>query len=36
MRRRGTLFGVAGRLAAAVGVSATIAQFFVIMMPPAR
>jgi hypothetical protein len=36
MERRGTLFGVAGRLVAAHGVSAIIALFFVIMMPAAR
>ena len=34
--RRLTLFGVAGRLVAAIGVSAIIAQLFVIMMPAAR
>jgi len=33
---RGTLFGLAGRVVAAIGVSAIIAQFFVIMMPAAR
>ena len=31
--RRGTMFGVAGRIAAAVVVSAIIALFFVVMMP---
>jgi hypothetical protein len=31
--RRNALFGVAGRLAAAIGVSAVIALFFVIMIP---
>jgi len=36
MGRRGTLFGVAGHLVVAIGVSAVIAHFFVIMMPPAR
>jgi hypothetical protein len=36
MRRRGRLFGVAGRLVAAIGLAAIIPQFFVIMMPPAR
>jgi hypothetical protein len=36
MQRRGTLFGIAGRLEAAIGVSAFIARFFVIMMPAAR
>jgi hypothetical protein len=36
MRRRGTLLGHAGRLVAAIGVSAIIAQLFVIMMPAAR
>jgi hypothetical protein len=36
MERRGTLFGVAGRLVAANGVSAIIALFFVIMMPAGR
>jgi hypothetical protein len=36
MRRPGRLFGVAGRVVAAIGVSAIIPQFFVIMMPPAR
>jgi hypothetical protein len=35
-RRRGTLLGHAGRLLAAIGVSAVIAQFLVIMMPAAR
>lgn len=35
-KRRGTLFGLAGRLAAAIGISAIIAQLFVIMMPAAR
>jgi hypothetical protein len=35
MEQRGTLFGVAGPLAAAVGVSAIIALFFAIMMPAA-
>jgi hypothetical protein len=34
--RRRTLFGVVGRLVAAIGVSAVIAQLFVIMMPAAR
>ena len=33
---RGTLFGLAGRVVAAIGVSAIIAQLFVIMMPAAR
>jgi hypothetical protein len=33
---RGTWFGFAGRLMAAIGVSAIIAQFLVIMMPAAR
>jgi hypothetical protein len=36
MKRRGTLFGLAGRLVAAMGVSAIIAQFFVVLMPGAR
>jgi hypothetical protein len=36
LRRRGTLFGVAGRVVAAIAVSAVIAQLFVIMMPAAR
>jgi hypothetical protein len=36
LERRGAMFGVAGRLAAAVGVSAIIALFFVIMMPASR
>jgi hypothetical protein len=36
IKRRGTLLGHAGRLVAAIGVSAIIAQFFVIMMPAAR
>jgi hypothetical protein len=36
MRQRGTLLGHAGRLVAAIGVSAIIAQLFVIMMPAAR
>jgi hypothetical protein len=36
IKRRGTLLGHAGRLVAAIGVSAIIAQFFVIMMPTAR
>jgi hypothetical protein len=35
-KRRGTLLGHAGRLVAAIGVSAVIAQLFVIMMPAAR
>jgi hypothetical protein len=34
--RRNAIFGVAGRLAAAIGVSAVIALFFVIMMPASR
>ncbi len=34
--RRGAAFGLAGRLAAAIGVSAIIALFFVIMMPASR
>ena len=33
---RSTLFGLAGRVVAAIGVSAIIAQLFVIMMPAAR
>lgn len=33
---RGTLFGGAGRLAAAIGVSAAVALLFVTMMPTAR
>jgi Sec-independent protein translocase protein TatA len=36
LERRGAMFGVAGRLAAAIGVSAIIALFFVIMMPASR
>ncbi len=36
LERRGAVFGVAGRLAAAIGVSAIIALFFVIMMPASR
>lgn len=36
LERRGALFGLAGRLAAAVGISAIIALFFVIMMPASR
>jgi hypothetical protein len=36
LERRGAMFGMAGRLAAAVGVSAIIALFFVIMMPASR
>jgi hypothetical protein len=36
LERRGAWFGLAGRLAAAVGVSAIIALFFVIMMPASR
>jgi hypothetical protein len=36
LERRGAMFGLAGRLAAAVGVSAIIALFFVIMMPASR
>ena len=36
MRRRGRLFGVAGRLVAAIGLAAIIPQFFVILMPPVR
>jgi hypothetical protein len=35
-KRRGTLLGHAVRLVAAIGVSAVIAQLFVIMMPAAR
>jgi hypothetical protein len=35
-RRRGTWFGVAARLVAAIGVSAIIPQFFVVLTPPAR
>ena len=34
--RRGAMFGVAGRLAAAIGVSAAVALFFVIMIPSSR
>lgn len=34
--RRKTLFSVAGRFAAAIGVSAVVALFFVIMIPAAR
>jgi hypothetical protein len=34
--RRRALFGVAGRFAAAVGVSAIVALFFVIMVPTAQ
>jgi hypothetical protein len=34
--RRSTLFGISGRVAAAVGISAIIALFFVIMLPAAR
>ncbi|MGA7809072.1 hypothetical protein [Bradyrhizobium sp.] len=34
--KRNAIFGVAGRLAAAIGVSAVIALFFVIMMPASR
>jgi Sec-independent protein translocase protein TatA len=33
LERRGSLFGLTGRLAAAIGISAIIALFFVIMMP---
>jgi hypothetical protein len=36
LERRGAMFGLAGRLAAAIGVSAIIALFFVIMMPASR
>ena len=36
LERRGSMFGLAGRLAAAIGVSAIIALFFVIMMPASR
>ena len=36
LERGGALFGVAGRLAAAIGISAIIALFFVIMMPASR
>jgi hypothetical protein len=36
LERRNAMFGLAGRLAAAVGVSAIIALFFVIMMPASR
>lgn len=36
LERRGAMFGLAGRLAAAVGISAIIALFFVIMMPASR
>jgi hypothetical protein len=36
LERRGAWFGLAGRLAAAVGISAIIALFFVIMMPASR
>jgi hypothetical protein len=34
--RRGTLFGAIGRQVAAIGVSGSIALFFLIMMPAAR
>src|SRR5262249_15609448 len=33
LERRGSLLGLTGRLAAAIGISAIIALFFVIMMP---
>jgi Sec-independent protein translocase protein TatA len=33
LERRGSLFGMTGRLAAAIGFSAIIALFFVVMMP---
>jgi hypothetical protein len=36
LERRGAMFGLAGRLAAAIGVSAIIALFFVVMMPASR
>ena len=36
MDRRGALFSVAGRFAAAVGVSALVALFFVVMVPASR
>jgi hypothetical protein len=36
LERRNAIFGVAGRLAAAIGVSAVIALFFVIMIPASR
>jgi hypothetical protein len=36
LERRNAMFGLAGRLAAAIGVSAIIALFFVIMMPASR
>jgi hypothetical protein len=35
-RRGSTLFGISGRVAAAIGISAIIALFFVIMLPAAR
>ena len=34
--RRGTLFGAIGRQVAAIGVSGSVALFFLIMMPAAR
>ncbi len=36
LEQRGALFGITGRLAAAIGISAIIALFFVIMIPAAR